>query len=59
MVKGPLEVPEGAHFTTNIDLVHVAGARDAVSLEQGQEQKRALCRRLRFKAVRMVWPRDL
>lgn len=25
MVRGPLDVPEGTHFTTNIDLIHAAG----------------------------------
>ena len=59
VVRRPLEVPEGTHFTTNIDLVHVTGNSDAVSLEQGQEQRRALYRRLWFKvAMQMIWPCD-
>lgn len=35
MVRKPLEVPEGTHFTTNIDLVHVAGNRGHCQLGAG------------------------
>lgn len=35
MVRRPLEVPEGTQFTTDIDLVHVAGDRGHCQLGAG------------------------